>query len=79
MANPNSTLLTAEERRSLYSAPVLNDIERTEYFTFTDDEIKILNGFDHIENSVYFEISLDMTIVINDALSDVVIFMKDYL
>ena len=58
MANPNSTLLTAEERRSLYGVPVLNDIERTEYFTFTDDEIKILNGFDHIENAVYFAISL---------------------
>jgi TnpA family transposase len=58
MANPNSTLLTAEERRTLYGVPVLNDIERTEYFTFTDDEIKILNSFYHIENAVYFAISL---------------------
>ncbi|MCX7124273.1 MAG: DUF4158 domain-containing protein, partial [Gammaproteobacteria bacterium] len=58
MANPNSTLLTTEERRTLYGVPILNDIERTEYFTFSDDEIKILNGFDHIENSVYFAISL---------------------
>ena len=58
MANPNSTLLTAEERRTLYGVPMLNDIERTEYFTFTDNEIKALNGFDHVENAVYFAISL---------------------
>ncbi|MCX7124363.1 MAG: DUF4158 domain-containing protein, partial [Gammaproteobacteria bacterium] len=58
MANPNSTLLTAEERKTLYAVPMLNDIERTEYFTFTDDEIKILNSFDYIESAVYFAISL---------------------
>ena len=44
MANLNSTLLTTEERRILYGAPALDDIERIEYFNFTDDEIKMLNS-----------------------------------
>lgn len=58
MANPNSTLLTAEERRTLYDVHALNDIERTGYFTFTEDEIKVLNSFNRTDCAVYFAISL---------------------
>lgn len=58
MANSNSTLLTNEERRSLYDPPVLNDAERTEYFTFTEGETEALYSFDRIDYAVYFAISL---------------------
>ena len=58
MTNSNSTLLTAEERRILYEVPVLNDIERNEYFTFTHDEIEKLHAFNQIDHAVYFSISL---------------------
>ena len=58
MANSHSTLLTTEERRILYEVPVLNDIERNEYFTFTHDEIAKLHRFNQIDHAVYFAISL---------------------
>jgi hypothetical protein len=58
MANTKTTLLTAEERRSLYSPPTLNESERKEYFTFSQDEIKVLKSFKKTEYSVYYAISL---------------------
>ena len=58
MANFNSTLLTAEERKVLYDVPEFNDIERTEYFTFANNEINVLNSFNSISYAVYFAISL---------------------
>ena len=58
MANTNSTLLTNEERRSLYDPPALNDAERIEYFTFTEAETKTLYSFDRIDYAIYFSISL---------------------
>lgn len=58
MANTTTTLLTAEERRSFYSPPILNESERREYFTFSQDEIKLLKSFKKIEHSVYYAISL---------------------
>jgi len=58
MANTDSTLLTTVERLSLYAPPSLNDAERVEYFTFSDDEIKALYSFNNIEHAVYFASAL---------------------
>jgi len=58
MANAITLLLTAEERRTLYACPVLDDSERNAYFTFNDDEIKALNSFQELDAAVYFAISL---------------------
>lgn len=58
MPNIISSLLTAEELITIYNPPVLNDIERTEYFTFNDKELIILNRFQDIECSISFAICL---------------------
>ncbi|WP_423064040.1 DUF4158 domain-containing protein [Candidiatus Paracoxiella cheracis] len=58
MANTTTTLLTTEERRALYDSPVLNDPERTEYFTFNNDEVKTRNSFKKLDDAIYFAISL---------------------
>jgi hypothetical protein len=58
MANTITMLLTAEERRTLYEPPVLNDAERNECFTFTEPEIKALKSFREVDSAVYFAISL---------------------
>lgn len=58
MVNMVSTLLSEEERKSLYDPPILNDAERTEYFTFNQDEIKIIKSFSLSEDSVLFAIKL---------------------
>ncbi|MFN3233841.1 MAG: Tn3 family transposase [Gammaproteobacteria bacterium] len=54
----NSKLLSAAEYHEIYAAPILNDAERREYFTFNKDEIAELKRFQSIENAVYFAISL---------------------
>jgi hypothetical protein len=58
MANTTSTLLTAEEWRSLYKPPTLNDSERAEYITFSETEIDALYRFNSIDHAVYYAISL---------------------
>ena len=58
MPNTINMLLTAQEKRALYYPPVLCDIERKEYFSFNDAELKLLNSFQSIADSVYFAISL---------------------
>ncbi len=58
MANTKSTLLTNEELRVLYSPPTFSERERTEFFTFTNAELKTLKSFERVEYAVYFAISL---------------------
>jgi hypothetical protein len=51
-------LLTPTELLDIYGSPVLNDIERREYFTLNKNEVKILKSFRNTEESVYFAICL---------------------
>jgi hypothetical protein len=45
MPNKDSRLLFQTELLDIYGIPSLNDIERQEYFTFSDEEIKSLKDF----------------------------------
>jgi TnpA family transposase len=58
MSSPNTQLLSASERLDVYGVPVLNDAERREWFTFTDQEIDALTRITAIEDAVYFAVSL---------------------
>lgn len=51
-------LLTAEECRTLYAYPALNEAERNEYFTFNTCEVEAMRSFQHLEDAIYFAISL---------------------
>ncbi len=54
MANKSSRLLTIDEQWDLYAPPSLNQFERSQHFTLTKEEVKILESFDSIEAAVYF-------------------------
>lgn len=58
MANRISNLLTAEEKMAIYSPPILNDTEITEYFTLNEKELAVLKKFKDIDRAIYFAISL---------------------
>lgn len=58
MANKDTNLLNATELLDIYGVPILNNAECREYFTLTDNEIKILKSFKEINNSVHFAICL---------------------
>jgi len=58
MAHITTTLLTQKEQLDLFALPILTSTERTEYFTFNADEIKVLKSFDDISEALYFAISL---------------------
>ena len=58
MPNKNSRLLSSTELLDIYGIPVLNDIERQEFFTFNEAETKILKEFKGIKDAVYFAICL---------------------
>lgn len=58
MAHSKTGLLTPTEHRDLYSIPILNDIERQEYFTFDQTELSALHHFHDVKDAVYFAITL---------------------
>lgn len=45
MPHSQTSLLSPIELRDLYGIPVLNEIERQEYFTFNTAEMNMLNRF----------------------------------
>ena len=55
---PSPSLFTSAERKSLYACPILTDLERTEYFTFSKNELTVLYRFKKVDHAVYFAISL---------------------
>ncbi|MBL4867513.1 MAG: Tn3 family transposase [Pseudomonadales bacterium] len=58
MSNENTRLLSTTEQLDIYGVPVLNDAERTQYFTFNDHETTALNRFDGVDDAVYFAVCL---------------------
>jgi TnpA family transposase len=58
MPNTNSRLLSSTELLDIYGIPVLNDLERQEFFTFNEAETKILKEFKDLKDAVYFSIFL---------------------
>ena len=58
MAHTKTKLLTPTELRDLYGIPVLNDLERQQYFTFNQEELNALNNFRNIKDAVYFAVFL---------------------
>lgn len=58
MPHSQTNLLSPTEQRDLYGIPVLNEIERQEFFTFNTTELNILNRFVSIKEAVYFAIAL---------------------
>lgn len=58
MPNTASNLLNVEEQLDIYSPPMLTDLERTEYFTLSSAETKVLYSFKNINDAIYFAISL---------------------
>lgn len=58
MANKETNLLNATELMDIYGVPILGEAECREYFTLSDNEIKVLKSFKTVNNSVYFAICL---------------------
>ena len=58
MPHSQTNLLSPIEQRDLYGIPVLNEIERQEYFTFNKPELNMLNRFINTREAVYFAITL---------------------
>ena len=58
MANKIPRLLAPAELLDIYGIPILNDIERQEYFTFNEEENKALKEFKNTKEAVYFAICL---------------------
>jgi TnpA family transposase len=58
MPNKIVKLLTPTELLDLYGIPILNDLERQEYFTFSPPEIKVLESFSGPKEAVYFAVCL---------------------
>lgn len=58
MPNKNSRLLSSTELLDIYGIPILDDLERQEFFTFNEAETKILYTFKDPQEAVYFAICL---------------------
>ncbi|HEV2524372.1 MAG TPA: DUF4158 domain-containing protein, partial [Gammaproteobacteria bacterium] len=58
MPHSQTSLLSPTEQRDLYGIPVLNEIERQEYFTLNTAEMNMLNRFVNIKEAVYFVVTL---------------------
>ena len=58
MLEQNARILNQTEILDIYGVPVLDDVERREYFTFNEQEVAILKSFRILEDSVYFAICL---------------------
>ncbi|OJX14388.1 MAG: hypothetical protein BGO77_02745 [Caedibacter sp. 37-49] len=58
MPNKDSRLLSQTELLDIYGTPILSDTERQKYFTFNDEEIKVLKSFKDTKEAVYFAICL---------------------
>jgi hypothetical protein len=58
MPNKDSRLLSPTELLDIYGTPILSDLERQEYFTFNETEVKVLNSFKDPKEAIYFAICL---------------------
>jgi len=58
MPNKKTQLLTSIELMDIYGIPTLNDLERNEYFTLNQTELKTLKSFKDTSEAVYFVICL---------------------
>jgi len=54
----STNLFTPEEVLDIYGVPILNDVERSEYFTLNNEENKAVKKFNNHNNAVYFLICL---------------------
>ncbi len=58
MPNKDSRLLSSTELLDIYGTPILNDLERQEYFVFNEQETNALYKFKDQKEAIYFAICL---------------------
>ena len=51
-------VLSSDKRRAIYDSPLFLVSEREQYFTLNTQEMKFMRSLDHIEDALYFIISL---------------------